>query len=68
MEFWRLYANQIAEWKSDDLLMAFSYDFGTENVANQPGHPRAFVMGANLVTRWHTAGPWAVGASPRILL
>jgi hypothetical protein len=64
LEFWRFYANHIAEWKGDDLTIAVSYDVGTENVAGRPGTPRAFVMGGNLVTRWHITGPWTVAVRP----
>jgi hypothetical protein len=64
LEFWRLYGNHILEWKGDDLTLAASYDIGTERVAYQPGHPRAFVMGGNMVARWHVAGPWSVAVRP----
>jgi len=64
MEFWRLYSNYNAEWKGDDVTVALSYDFGTENIAGQPGSPRAFVTAGALFTRWHIAGPWSVGVRP----
>ncbi len=64
MEFWRLYGNQILEWKGDDVTIAASLDMGTERIASQPGNPRAFVMGGNLVVRWHVAGPWSVALRP----
>jgi len=64
VEFWRFYANHIAEWKSDDLTIVVSYDVGTENITGRPDNPRAFVMGGNLVTRWHITGPWTVALRP----
>jgi hypothetical protein len=64
MEFWRLYGNHIAEWRGDDLLLAASFDIGTEKIADRPGNPRAFVMGGNVVARWHIVGPWAVAVRP----
>lgn len=64
LQFWRMYANHIAEWKGDALTLALSYDIGTETIADRPGHPRAFVTGGNLVARWHVAGPWAVAIRP----
>lgn len=64
LEFWRLYANHILEWKGDDLTLAASYDIGTEQVADRPGSPRTFVMGGNVVARWHVAGPWSVALRP----
>jgi hypothetical protein len=64
LEFWRFYANHIVEWKGEDLTLAASYDIGTEGVADRPGHPRAFVMGGNMVARWHVTGPWALAVRP----
>lgn len=64
LEFWRLYGNHILEWKGDEVTVAVSYDAGTENIADQPGSPRAFVMGGNLMVKWHVAGPWSVALRP----
>lgn len=66
LEFWRFYLNSIVEWRSQDLTLAFSYDIGTESIATQPGEPRTFVMGTNLVARWHVSGPWAVALRPEL--
>lgn len=63
-EFWRFYANHIAEWKGDDLTLVASYDIGTENIANRQGSPRAFVTGGNVVARWHVGGPWTLAVRP----
>ncbi|ALA60968.1 outer membrane beta-barrel protein [Nitrospira moscoviensis] len=64
LEFWRLYGNHILEWKGEELVLAASYDVGTENIAGRPGSPRAFVMGGNVVARWHVAGPWSTALRP----
>lgn len=64
LEFWRLYGNHIVEWKGDDVTIAGSYDIGTESIANQPGSPRTFAMGGNVVAKWHVAGPWSVAVRP----
>jgi hypothetical protein len=64
LEYWRLYGNHILEWKGDDVTLAASYDIGTESIANQPGSPRTFVMGGNVVAKWHVAGPWSVAVRP----
>lgn len=64
LEFWRYYLNNIVEWKGDTLLLAMSYDIGTETIADRPGDPRAFVMGANLVARWQFAAQWAAALRP----
>ena len=64
LEFWRVYGNHIVEWKGDDVMVAASFDIGTENIAGQSGNPRTFVMGGNMVVRWHITGPWAVALRP----
>jgi hypothetical protein len=64
LEFWRLYGNQIVEWRGDDVTIAASFDIGTECIANQLGNPRTFAMGGNMVVRWHLAGPWSVALRP----
>lgn len=64
LEFWRLYGNHVLEWRGDDLTMEAAFDIGTENIAGQPGSPRAFVMGGNMIVRWRIAGPWAVALRP----
>ena len=64
VEFWRLYGNHILEWKDDDLTLAVSYDVGTERIAGQPGSPRTFAMGGNIVAKWHVSGPWSMAVRP----
>ena len=64
LEFWRLYGNHIVEWKGEDVTVAASFDIGTENVAGRVGSPRAFVMGGNIVVKWHITGPWSVAVRP----
>lgn len=64
MKFWRLYLNNIAEWKDDAVTVALSYDIGTENIAGRPGDPRTFVMGGALFTRWNVSGPWSLAVRP----
>lgn len=61
VEFWRWYLNNIVEWRAETVLLALSYDIGTERVAFRPGNPRAFVTGANVVARWQFAQQWAIG-------
>lgn len=64
LEFWRVYGNHILEWKDDDVTVAASFDIGTESIAGLSGSPRAFVMGGNIVVRWHITGPWSVALRP----
>ena len=63
-EFWRVYGNQILEWKNGEVTIALSYDVVTEGIAAQAGSPRTFVMGGNMVMRWHVVGPWSVALRP----
>ena len=46
------------------MMVAASFDIGTENIAGQSGNPRTFVMGGNMVVRWHITGPWSVALRP----
>ncbi|OQW35203.1 MAG: hypothetical protein A4E19_16655 [Nitrospira sp. SG-bin1] len=64
LEFWRLYGNHILEWRGEDVVVAASFDIGTESIAGQPGCPRTFVMGGNVIMRWHITGPWSVALRP----
>jgi hypothetical protein len=59
-----LYGNHILEWKGEDVTVAASFDIGTESIADQPGSPRTFVMGGNMVLKWHISGPWSVALRP----
>jgi hypothetical protein len=65
LEFWRLFSDNIVEWKpSDDVTVALAYDIGTERILNQAGNPRTFVMAGVLQGKWHIAGPWSVALRP----
>jgi len=66
LQFWRLYGNHIVEWRGDDVIVAASFDIGTESIAGQPDSPRALVMGGNMVVRWHITGPWSVALRPEL--
>lgn len=66
IEFWRLFSDYIIEWKGESLTVAFSYDFGTENIAGQTGRPRAFWTGGAFFTRWNIVGPWSLAVRPEI--
>jgi len=63
IEFWRFFSDSIAEWKGDDLTIAFEYQVGTENMT-VPGSPRTFWTGAMLPVRWEISGPWSVAVRP----
>lgn len=64
LEFWRLYLTSSVEWKGDAVTIALAHVIGTEGIANQPGNPRAFVMGSGLFTKWNVSGPWSLAVRP----
>lgn len=64
LAFWRFFSDSIVEWKDGTLTLAASYDIGTENAAEQVGHPRTFWMGGALFTRWNVSGPWSIAVRP----
>jgi len=66
LEFWRVFADSIAEWKSADVTVALEHQIGTQKHAAAPGNPRQFYTGASLMTRWHIAGPWTVAVRPEL--
>jgi hypothetical protein len=64
IEFWRLFADTIVEWKGDDVTVALDHQIGTQKSATEPGNPRHFYTGASLAARWHIEGPWSVAVRP----
>ena len=63
LEFWRLFFDTIAEWKGDEVTVAFEHQIGTENLA-VPGSPRTFWTTALLPIQWRIGGPWSVAVRP----
>lgn len=66
LKFWRFFSDSVIEWKHDRVTLAAAYDAGTENAAEQPGHPRTFWMGAAVFAHWNISGPWSVGVRPEV--
>ena len=64
VEYWRIFFDTIAEWRSDTLTVAFEHQLGTETLASLPGNPRVFWTGAMLPVRWNFHGPWSVAVRP----
>ncbi|MGQ0811891.1 MAG: outer membrane beta-barrel protein [Nitrospiraceae bacterium] len=64
LKFWRLFSDSTVEWHEQEWVFALSYDIGTEDVAEQPGAPRAFWMGSALFTQWNITGPWHLAIRP----
>ncbi|MDR4478735.1 MAG: outer membrane beta-barrel protein [Nitrospira sp.] len=64
--FWRFFSDSIIEWKQDRLTLAFAYDIGTEEAAEQAGHPRTFWTAAALYAHWKVSGPWSVAVRPEV--
>jgi putative OmpL-like beta-barrel porin-2 len=63
LEFWRFFSDSIAEWKRNQVTVAFEYQVGTENVA-VAGEPRALWTSAQLPVHWAQRGPWSVTVRP----
>jgi len=64
MEFWRFFSDSILEWKDGPWTLALAYDVGTENAAEQAGHPRTFWTAGAFYARWNVQGPWSVALRP----
>lgn len=64
LEFWRFFSDSIIEWKDGPFTLAASYDIGTENAAELPGHPRTFWTAGALYASWNISGPWRVAFRP----
>lgn len=64
LQFWRFFSDSIVEWKQDRLVLALSYDIGTEQAAELAGNPRTMWMGGAAFARWQVAGPWALAVRP----
>ena len=62
--YWRFFSDSIVEWKEGPVTLAASYDIGTENAAEQAGHPRTFWTGGALYARWNVSGPWSLALRP----
>jgi hypothetical protein len=66
LQFWRFLSDSILEWKSDEFLLAFSYDVGTEKQAERVGDPQFVWMASAVWTKWHVAGPWSLAFRPEL--
>ncbi|MDH4152165.1 MAG: porin [Nitrospira sp.] len=64
IEFWRFFSDSILEWKDGPWTLALAYDIGTENAAEQAGHPRTFWTAGAFYARWNGQGPWSVALRP----
>jgi putative OmpL-like beta-barrel porin-2 len=64
LRFWRLFSDSIVEWKHQSLTLAAAYDIGTEEAAEQAGHPRTFWMGGAVYAHWNVSGPWSLAVRP----
>ncbi len=66
LKFWRAFTDSTLQWRGESLTLALSYDFGTENAADEPENPRKFWMASALYTRLALRGPWAVALRPEM--
>lgn len=55
LDFWRYYLSNVMKWEDRKFFVTLTYDVGTENIADRPGAPRAFVMGGNASIGWKFA-------------
>lgn len=62
--FWRFFSDSILEWKDGPWTLAVAYDVGTENAAEQAGHPRTFWTAGAFYARWNVQGPWSIALRP----
>jgi hypothetical protein len=49
IQFWRFHSNSIVEWRGDRVIVAASFDFGSEKQAELPDQPRS---------RWANGAIW----------
>ena len=56
--------NNVAEWQGQNLFVTLTYDVGTENIADRPGAPRAFVMGGSASLGWQFSPQWYAAIRP----
>jgi len=66
LDFWRYYLSNVMKWEDRKFLVTLTYDVGTENIADRPGAPRAFVMGGSASIRWKFASRWYAAIRPEL--
>lgn len=64
LEFWRNYLSNVMKWEDRRFLVTLTYDVGTENIADRPGAPRAFVMGGSASIGWKFKSGWYAAIRP----
>ena len=64
VRYWRFFSDTNLQWKNEFLTLVLIYDIGTEEAAEQAGHPRTFWTGGAVLTRWDVGGPWSIGVRP----
>ena len=64
LDFWRYYLSNAVKWEDRKLFVTLTYDVGTENIADRPGVPRAFVMGGSASIGWKFTAGWYAAIRP----
>lgn len=64
LKYWRAFTDSTLQWRGEIWTLALTYDFGTENSADEPENPRKFWMASALYTRLALGGPWHVAVRP----
>jgi hypothetical protein len=62
-EFWRFLSDSIAEWKGEQVTVAFEYQISSERV-DAPARPRALWMAAQLPVHWAPNKRWSLTVRP----
>lgn len=65
LEFWRFLSDSIAEWRTNQITIAFEYQVGTEKLA-LPANRRALWMGAQLPVHWTFTKHWSATVRPEM--
>ena len=65
-DYWRWFSDSVVEYRSEPLVLAASFDIGTEKQSLLPGNPRSDWWGAALWARWAIDKHWWIGCRPEI--
>jgi hypothetical protein len=65
LEYWRFFSDSTAEWKTDQFIIAFEVQAGTEILASA-GTPRTFWTIAQLPLHWILNRHWSVTLRPEV--
>ena len=64
LKYWLGFSDTEFQWQSEDLMIGWAYDIGTQQQANNG--LQAFWMGSALWTRWQITPPWSIAFRPEL--